>query len=63
MNCYVFRKFEDMKANPSVFYENFHMNEITFEALFEMVEPFLTPKRYTRKDLIPPKLKFAAVLE
>jgi len=52
-----------MTANPSVFYENFHMDEETFENFFALVEPYLLPKRGTRRDLIDPKLKFAVVLE
>ena len=52
-----------MKANPSVFYENFHMDEATFEEIFLLVEPYLLPKRCTRPDIIDPKLKLAVVLE
>lgn len=52
-----------MKANQSVFYENFHMDESTFEQIFSMVEPYLLPKRHSRPDIIDPKLKLAVVLE
>lgn len=48
---------------PSMFYENFHMPQKTFNRLFGLVEQYITPKRNTRPDAIPIKAKLIMVLE
>ncbi|XP_044314273.1 putative nuclease HARBI1 isoform X2 [Drosophila rhopaloa] len=48
---------------PSMFFENFHMPQKSFNTLFGMVEQYLIPKRNTRPDAIPIKAKLAIVLE
>lgn len=45
------------------FWENFHISVTNFEYIFELVIPLLEPKRKTRRDAIPPKLRLAMVLE
>jgi len=46
-----------------MFFENFHMPESSFNALFGLVEQYLIPKRNTRPDAIPLKAKLVIVLE
>ncbi|XP_037728448.1 uncharacterized protein LOC119559441 [Drosophila subpulchrella] len=45
--------FQNLVNTPSMFFENFHMPESSFNALFELVEQYLIPKRNTRPDAIP----------
>ncbi|XP_070854460.1 putative nuclease HARBI1 isoform X4 [Drosophila suzukii] len=55
--------FQNLVNTPSMFFENFHMPESSFNALFGLVEQHLIPKRNTRPDAIPLKAKLAIVLE
>ncbi|XP_016972800.1 protein ALP1-like [Drosophila rhopaloa] len=55
--------FQNLLKTPSMFFENFHMSEKSFNTLFGMVEEYLIPKRNTRPDAIPIKAKLAIVLE
>nr|XP_036674941.1 protein ANTAGONIST OF LIKE HETEROCHROMATIN PROTEIN 1-like [Drosophila suzukii] len=55
--------FQNLVNTPSMFFENFHMPESSFNALFGLVEQYLIPKRNTRPDAIPLKAKLVIVLE
>ncbi|XP_016970141.1 uncharacterized protein LOC108037974 [Drosophila rhopaloa] len=55
--------FQNLLQNPSMFFENFHMSQKSFNTLFGMVEQYLVPKRNTRPDAIQIKAKLAIVLE
>ncbi|XP_034668743.1 putative nuclease HARBI1 [Drosophila subobscura] len=55
--------FQNMVQNPSMFYQNFNMNESEFNSLFSLVEPHLVPKRNSRPDAIPLRAKLAIALE
>lgn len=56
-------QFDALEADNTAFRENFHMSQMDFYALLRKVEPLLVPKKKTRSDAVPPKMKLAMVLE
>lgn len=56
-------QFDALEADNTAFRENFHMSQKDFYALLSKVEPLLLPKKLTRSDVVPPKMKLAMVLE
>lgn len=56
-------QFADLKSFPPSFQENFHMTDRDFNDIYDKFKKHLEPRKYSRPDVIPPRAKFAMVLE